>query len=551
MILSKHYYERINTTNYDCSIFKKKVGLINFLIVLFFLLGQTACSFKENKNEPSTLLMYLSSDPITLNPVLAEDAYSNSIANKIFEGLIKRDPKTFKFVGNLAKSWEISQDLMEIDFWLRNDVKFHDGKPFSAKDVLFTFNKIMDESTPNPFTKVYFQDVKSLTALNEYHIKFRMKKPYFKSLEFVGGFSILPKHIYGKLKNFVTNEVNLRGPVGTGPYVFKEWKTGQYLILENNEFYYEKKPEIKKILYRIVKNETVQLQMLKKQELDLLSLKPFQWVRQTNSHNFSRNYKKIKYPGTGFRYIGYNTRRFPFKSKEARKAMAHLMDLEKIKRSLLENLASIVTGPFWIAAKQYNHSLKPLAYDPGKAISLLKSIGYKEGSQGGLEKNGKRFSFELQVPAGIPFYEQFTSLLKENLEKTGIEMEIRKLEFSVLVDNINRRDFQAVMLGWSTGFESDPYQLWHSSQVKKGHNFVGFTTPEMDHIIEAARVEFNEKRRNKLYHRFHEILYENQPYTFLFTQDSLVAVHRRFQNVQVYKSGLETNEWKVPMKTAY
>lgn len=114
-----------------------------------------------------------------------------------------------------------------------------------------------------------------------------------------------------------------------------------------------------------------------------------------------------------------------------------------------------------------------------------------------------------------------------------------------MIDNINRRDFEAVMLGWSTSFESDPYQLWHSSQLEKGHNFVGFATSETDALIEAARVEINEDKRNQLYHRFHEILYNNQPYTFLFTTDSLVAVHRRFGNVEVYKGGLDPYRWSI------
>ncbi|MCB1145409.1 MAG: peptide-binding protein [Leptospiraceae bacterium] len=492
------------------------------------------------------MLLSLPSDPVTLNPVLAEDAYSRALTEKIFEGMVARNPETLKYEGRLAHSWEVSKDLLTYKFFLRKDVKFHDGEPFDADDVLFTYEKMMDKNTPNPFTKVYYTDVKSIEATDPYTIIFKMKKPYFKSFEFLGGFEVLPRHIYGKLENFVSNEVNLRNPVGTGPYKFARWKTGQYVLLSRNDAYYLQKPQVAQLRYRILKNETVTLQMGKKRQLDVISLKPFQWIRQTNSASFEEHFRKLRYRGTGFRYIGYNTRRAPFTDVRVRRAMTYLMNLEKIKKSILFDLAVIVTGPFWVNGKQYDNSIPAYGYDPAKALELLNQAGYKDSdSDGILDKDGKKLEFEVLIPAGVPFYEQFCSVIREDFQKIGVILNVRKMEFSVMLDNINKRDFQAVMLAWSTPIESDPYQIWHSSQLAKGHNFTGFSAPEMDNIIESARVEFDEKKRNQMYHRFHRILHDAQPYTFLFTQDSLTAVHKRFGNVEVYPGGLDPERWTI------
>lgn len=518
------------------------------LLFLLVITTVTVCAppAKQHK-KADTLEVLLNSDPITFNPVLASDAYSSQINSRIYDALLERDPETLDFKGAIARDYKVSEDLLTYTFYLRKNVKFHDGEPLDAADVIFTYNKIMDPEVPNPHLKLYYKDVKSVTAPDRYTVVFTMKKPYFKTLDFLGGFEIIPEHIFSKVDDFMNNEYNLRKPVGSGRYRFVEWKTGQKVILERNEDYHLKVPEIKRIAYRIFKNNAVALQALKKKQLDMMNLNPFQWKRQTTSENFKKNFKKIKYLSRGYRYIGYNTRRELFKDRRVRIAMTFLVNRQKILEGLMEGLGRITSGNFWIGSKQYDQSLKPRPFDPEKARKLLKEAGFTDRDGNGILENaaGTEFSFEMMIPAGVPFYERFTSILREDLKQAGIFMKIRKLEFQVMLDKINSRKFDAVMLAWSTPIESDPYQLWHSSQVKKGHNFTGFTTPEMDSIIENARVEFNEEKRNRMYRRFHAIMYNNQPYTFLFTSYSLVALNRRFSNVEVYKTGLDLNEWQV------
>jgi peptide/nickel transport system substrate-binding protein len=515
---------------------------VRFYLVPVFIIILTGCSRTFHK-EPETLALHLHTDPITLNPVLAEDAYSATIISHVYETLLERDNVTLDMKGLLATHWTISPDNLVFTFYLRQGVKFHDGRPFTAKDVVFTYQKTMDEKTPNPQKKVYYQDVLSATAPNDFTVIFVMKKPYYKSLEFLGGMEIIPEHIFGKLDNFVINDYNLKNPVGTGPYRFTSWKTREKVVLTRNENYWGHLPRIKKIEYKIIEEDSVALQALKKQDLDMNNLNSFQWVRQTNSEKFNKVFNKIKYLATSYNYIGYNTRKAPFNDKRVREAMTYLVNREKVRQTIMNNLAEITTGNFWINSKQYNHDLKPHEFNPEKAMQLLKSAGYKENHDGFLEKDGKPLTFELMVPSGAEFYRKFTPVFKEELGKYGIVVNIRQIQFQALIEKVNKRDFEAMMLGWSMDIENDPYQLWHSSQIEKGHNFTGFTTPELDYLIEKARLEFNVDIRNRYYHRIHEILHENQPYTFLFTGYNLVALQKRFQNVNVYKTGLDFREW--------
>lgn len=503
-----------------------------------------ACHKHSYDIEPDTIRFHMPQDPILLNPVISEDAYSNIICSRIFESLIERDRKTLKMKPMIAEKWTISADHLTYTFNLRRQIVFHDMKPLTAADILFSYEMMMSDKIPNAHKKVYYKDVKSISAPDAYTVVFRMKKPYAMALEHLGGFEIIPKHIYSQ-GDFMKDERNLRGPVGSGPYVFNEWKTGQRVTLSRFEKYWGEKPEIRKLEFTIIKNDAVALQALKKGDVDSYNLRPLQWTRQTASEKFLREFEKIKYLATSYRYIGYNMRREPFNDRRTRLAMAHLMDLERVKRTILEGLAEVTTGPFLPQSLQYNKSLKALDYNPQKALELLRAAGYAPDSNGRMAKNGKPLEIELMISAGGGFADQFVSIIKEDFARVGVTLNLRKLEFQTMLTKVNERDFQAVMLGWSSGIESDPFQLWHTSQRQKGHNFTGFGDAESDALIEQARLTFDDKARNAIYHKFHERVYNDQPYTFLYTSYALIAVSKRFTNVNVYPLGLDMLEWKL------
>lgn len=552
-------------------VFSQTVVIINcqmskvYLVLLFntiFSIALVSCKPSDEKSNASLndyskysdsepvdgdwLIYNIGAEPATLNPITASDAYENTInAGNVYETLVKRDNQTLEIIPLLADSWEISEDKLVYTFHIKKGVKWHDGVPFTAQDVLFSYNKIMNPKVDAPQLRNYYQDIKKVEALNDYTVRFTYSRPYFLALEFCGGMPIVPKHVFEK-GDFNTNPAG-RTPVGTGPYKFVKWNTGSEIVLRRNEEYWGKKPNIKRMVFKIINDPSVAFQVLKREELDLGGLTPIQWSRQTQSGVFQKNFDKLSYFTPNYSYIGWNTTKPYFSDRRVRTALTHLVNRELILKEILYDLGEVVTNPFYINSPEYDKSIEPYPYDPEKAKKLLDGAGWVDHDGDGIrDKDGVKFEFEFLIPAGSETGEKIATILKEELDKVGTNMQIRKTEWAVFTQRLNERKYDAVTLAWSMGVESDPYQIWHSSQAEQGSNFVGFVNKEADRLIEEARTEFNREKRIEIYRRFSRIVSEEQPYTFLFCRKSTVALHKRFKGVKVYPLGLDQLEWFVP-----
>jgi peptide/nickel transport system substrate-binding protein len=520
--------------------------LITIMLICYLVPTVIGCSGFVPEKDPYTLNVHMGAEPGTLNPITATDAYSHAINLRIYETLVDRDYDTLDVIPQLAERWDISPDHLRFRFYLKKGVLWSDGVEFTADDVVYSYNKIMDPRVSSAQLKVYYIDIKRCRKIGKYAVEFTYSRPYYLALIFCGGMPIVPRHIFDDGTDFNTHKNN-RFPIGTGPYRFSEWKTGKSITLVLNERYRGKKPDIKKVVYKVISEGSVALQMLKKGEIDVMGVRDIEWVRQTNSKKFTDNFYKLKYFLPSFSYIGWNQNRVYFKDRRVRLAMTHLVNRREILDKLLFGLGKIVTGPFYIFGDAYNDKIKPWPYDPKRARQFLKEAGWIDHDGDGiLDKNGRKFSFTFTISSGSKFAERLTSILKEDFSKVGIEMDINRFEWAVYLDKIQSRNFDATSLGWSDpDFQDDPYQIWHSSQINGGSNYIGFSNREADRIIEAARKEFNEGHRNKMYHRFHEILDYEQPYTFLYTSPALAVVSKRFKNVKVHTRGMNFVEWKV------
>ncbi|TDI89144.1 MAG: peptide-binding protein [Candidatus Dadabacteria bacterium] len=507
--------------------------------------GETALD--SEPVEGDWLIYHLSAEPATLNPITATDAYEGIINNgKIYETLIERNNETLELDPLLAESWEISEDKLTYTFKIREGIKWHDGTPFTSEDVVFSYNTIMNPKVDSPQLRAYYQEIRDVKAIDDLTVEFTYAKPYFLALEFCGGMPIVPKHIFDK-GDFNTNPAG-RDPIGTGPYKFVRWTTGRDIVVDKNPDYWGEKPKINKIVFKIITDSTVSFQILKREELDVSGLTPIQWERQTNSPSFNENYDKLSYFTPNYSYIGWNSKRPYFADKQVRTALTHLVNRELILDKILYNLGAIVTNPFYINSPEYDKSIDPYPYDPQKAEELLKEADWIDHDGDGIrDKDGVKFAFEFLIPGGSETGEKIATILKEELDNMGIQMDIRKTEWAVFTTRLNERNFDAVTLAWSMGVESDPYQIWSSTQAEKGSNFIGFKNEQVDKLIEEARTEFDRDKRQELYRKFAEIIHEEQPYTFLFCRKSTVAVNKRFENVVVYPLGIDLLEWHVPL----
>ncbi len=508
--------------------------------------------------EGDWIVIRLSAEPKTLNPHLeGAGAYTQRVVDgnggNIFETLLVRDKKTLEIQPHIAERWEVSEDHLTYTFYLRKDVKFSDGVPLTAHDLLFTYEAIRNPANDTADKRSYLTDFESATILDDYTIQFKASKPYFLHLAlFTEGFlSILPKHIYGE-GNF--NEDFGRTPVGSGPYLLKEWNTGQRIVITKRDDYWgPKKPWVNEIHYKIITDNNAALQLLRRQEIDEMRLTSEQWMRHAVKPDITNHYQKLTLysPVDGyaasFGWIGWNAKRPYFSDNRVRKAMTMLLDRKTIGETIYRGLVRIVTGSKFPDSPAYDKSIEPWPYDPEGAKKLLDEAGWIDSDQDGVrDKDGVPFRFQWIFPAGSPEYEQLATVYKEQLDKAGIDVTLRPLEWATFLESVTKRSFDACSMGWVSEFEGDPYQIWHSSQTESGSNYVGFGTAESDKIIEDARQEFDPEKRAALYRRFHAILHEEQPYTFLYNSKRKVVISNRFQNVIPYTLGFDMREWWVP-----
>ncbi|MCL2025667.1 MAG: peptide-binding protein [Leptospirales bacterium] len=499
------------------------------------------------------LYMQLAAEPDTLNPITATDAYSSTISGRIYETLLERNKDTLEMEPKLAESWKVSPNKLRYRFVLKKNIFWSDGVEFTADDVVYSFNTIKDPKVACMPLKGYYNDISECRKIDRYTVEFisaafsdgKAVSPYFLALEFCGTMPIVPKHIFDDGTDFNTHKNN-KEPVGTGPFKFLRWKTGTSIELIRNENYWDTKPAISRIVYRVIPESSVALQMLKKGDIDVMTVRPIQWERQTNSEKFNEKFYKFNYYKPHCSYIGWNSRRPFFSDSRVRRAMTMLIDRESILEKLLFGRGMTVSSTFYAFSPAYNKNIKPWPYDPQMAVSLLKEAGWADTDGDGiLDKDGVKFSFTINIPSGTAFSERLSVMIKEDFSKVGIAVSINRFEWAVFLSKINARDFDAVILAWSLGYSNDPYQLWYSKEADLGSNFCGFSNEEADRIILAARQEFDENKRNCMYHRFHEILHNEQPYTFLFCNQEHVAVSKRFSNVKLYTMGLDINEWEI------
>lgn len=482
----------------------------------------------------------------TLIPVLATDASSHAVAGQIYNGLVKYD-KNLAIVGDLAESFDISTDGLSITFHLRRGVKWHDGAPFTARDVLYTYRVVIDPKTPTAYAED-FKQVKTIDAPDDYTVRVTYASPFAPALA-SWGMSILPAHLLeGK---DITKSPLARNPVGTGPYRFKEWTAGQRIVLEANRDYFEGRPWIDRYIYRIIPDTSTMYMELKAGAIDMMGLTPVQYSRQTTSASFTSRFNKYRYPSSGYVYMGYNLRHPLFGDKRIRQAITAAINKDELIQGVLFGMGQKAHGPIVPGRWAYNPNVRDIRYDPARASRLLAEAGWREKNGDGiLVKDGKPFSFTILTNQGNQQRLMTAQIIQQRLKAVGIDVKIRVVEWATfLKEFVDKGRFEVVMLGWNTSQDPDMYDVWHSSKTNAGElNFIGFKNAEVDRLLVEGRSTFDIEKRKKAYFRIQEIMADEQPYTFLYVPDSLPVVSSRIRGVEPAPAGIGYNQikWYVP-----
>ncbi|MCX7965221.1 MAG: peptide-binding protein [Syntrophorhabdaceae bacterium] len=528
----------------------------HFICIIFIIFFSISCTrskdplFYDEKGTPAygdTIITASIGEPSNLIPILATDSPSHEVASFIYNGLVKYD-KNLNIVGSLARSWEISKDNLTITFHLRRDVKWHDGTPFTAHDVMFTYKLIVDPKTPTAYAGDFIL-VKEAKVLDDYTFRVTYGKPFAPSL-ISWSTAILPKHLLeGK---DITHTPLSRRPIGTGPYKFYEWIPGERIVLTVNKDYFEGRPYIDRYIMRVIPDSATMFLELKRYGIDMMGLTPLQAVRQTDYPAFKREFNKFRYLSFGYVYLGYNLKHPFFKDKRVRQAITHAINKKEIIEGILLGQGVEADGPYKPDMWAYNANVKKYPYDKEKARSLLYEAGFKIGKDNILYKNGSPFEFTILVNQGNDVRIKCAELIQKRLSEIGIRVKIRVIEWASFINEfIDKRNFEAVILGWSIPHDPDIFDIWHSSkQGKKELNFISFENKEVDELLVKARHTLNRDERKKYYYRIQEILAEEQPYTFLFVPYANVAVHKRFKGIEPGPAGLMYDfiKWYVPEK---
>jgi peptide/nickel transport system substrate-binding protein len=481
-----------------------------------------------------------------LLPLLSTDSTSHGIAGLIFNGLVKYD-KNLNIVGDLAESWEVSPDGLVIVFHLRRNVRWHDGRPFTSADVLYTYQITVDPKTPTAYAGDFLK-VKKAEAPDDYTFRVTYGKPFAPSLS-SWSVGILPRHLLEGKE--ITQSDLCRKPVGTGPYKFKDWTGGQKIVLASNRDYFEGRPYINGYIMRFIPDSATMFLELRAGGIDRMGLTPLQYKRQTENPLFRRDYRKYRYLSSSYTYLGYNLKNPLFADKRVRQAIAHAVNRQEIIDGLLLGLGRIATGPFKPETWVYNPNVPEYPYDPARARALLSDAGWKDtNSDGVLDREGRSFEFEIITNQGNDIRSKTAEILQRRLAEIGIKVKIRIIEWAAFVnDFINKRKFDATILGWTIPLDPDLYDVWHSSKTGPEElNFVSYKNQEVDSLIEKARESFDRNFRKRCYDRIQEIIADEQPYLFLYVPDALPIVSARVRGVEVAPLGIGYNfiKWYVP-----
>ncbi|MCW8895520.1 MAG: peptide-binding protein [Sulfurimonas sp.] len=477
----------------------------------------------------STLHLATSTNPSRLNPILATDSSSSEITGFLFNGLVKYDKDSSTIIGDLAKEFYYEDDKTLI-FKLRENIKWHDGEKFSAKDVVFTYNVLVSPKISSPYS-ASFRFVQSVEAVDELTIKVKYKEPYFKALE-TWMMGILPEHKLKDEENLMSASFNT-DPVGTGPYKLFQLEHSKNIILSAFDDYFEGRAKIDKISFHVIADPMTRFLMLKSSALDVGSIEPMQYERQLDEDFFNK-FNIHENISRSYTYLGFNLRLDKFKNPKVREAISLAIDRQEIVEILFFNHAKVCTGPFLPATQAFNKDIKAPIQNIEKAKELLAEAGYDENNP---------FTFEIVTSNSSAIRPYAAQIMQHQLKKAGVIVNLRVMEWQAFLNMVVfPHEFDTVLLGWGLSPTPDPYMFWHSDNDKQGgFNLVGYKNDKIDRMIEESQSMIDREKLSKIWKEMFKIITEDNPYLFLYIPNSIATVNKNIKNVEPTVSGIWHN----------
>ncbi|MCB9758305.1 MAG: hypothetical protein H6739_00555 [Alphaproteobacteria bacterium] len=531
-----------------------------------------------------TLVVAAPSDAETMLTVVVQATYDNDLyQNILMPSVIPSFDCELKYEPGLYESWEFSEDHTVLKVKLRDDITWYDGTPVTAADVAFTYDLIADTTVASPRISNIERMVpgKRPLIIDDHNVEFHFTQAYNPTTMIAhAAFVIVPKHLLesadrGTLRGHEWG----RNPVVSGPLRIDKWQSDASITLVPNEKFTgpdELKARIERAIFKVIPEYSTRLVEIESGAADMM-----EQILPPDADRLAQEHPEIKLYRRGWRsndYIAWNhfapedykakqsaagpeldwstVKAHPiFGDKAVRRALTKAVNVDKLIGDLLTSKS---TGEVYgrrsvstitpALCKIHNNDIDPLPYDAEAARAELAAAGWTDTDGDGiLDKGGQKLSFTLMTNSGNPRRAKAAIIIQANLREVGVDMQIEKLETNTFFERLRKKDYEAALAGWSAGLFIDMIPLWHSGEQYE-FNFVGYQNPEVDKLIEDALLEVDPDKSAEMFKQAQALIYEDQPYTFLYWMDEIVGVHERFKDakVDILSSFNQLNTWWVP-----
>ena len=534
----------------------KRILVVLLLIVATAMASSTAVwagRKKDGKPDGGSLSYGEYGRPATLDPVTSNEMISLRLTELIFNGLVGINEKQ-EIVPELAEKWDCSADGRTYTFFLRKDVTWHpkegeEPKPFTAEDVIFTYKIMMHPKTITPL-KVRYEFILAAEKLDDYTVKFTLKRPILNSLAKFS-FKVIPKHGPSNPLYLTRNDHFVQSPIGTGPYLLKNITAEREIILSANENYFKGRPHVDKLIAKPFADQNIMTQALMFNAVDMIVLVN---PRDLPEIQGDKRFILQPYNALSYSFFGYNVRNPLLADKRVRKAFTHAVNRQEMLDSFFNGQGTIISGPFAPGSWAYNLDVQPLPFDPEKAKTLLQEAGFSRAADGFMQKDGKRLALSLKVPIEkeSEAVKRVVLAFKNYLKNVGVDIKVEFKEWQAWKEDVFlEHDFDIVFAIWVFDDSADISSLFHSGEIGSWkNNFGGYSNPEVDGLINESKLTLDHEKRRTINRKLHAILAEENPYTFLWTLTNYAAYHKKVRRVAIhpYKFFSYADDWFIEEK---
>ena len=518
------------------------LGLIGVGIVGSLALGCGAEQVETQTVSPSeaprpggTMVVATGSDLSGVNGLISgTSTFTRSILKLLFLQLFEEQPDFDQhppsYKPELAERWEWSADGLVLTVHLRTDVRWSNGEPVTAADVVWTWQAQVHPDVAWPLANSK-ENIVAVEALDDFTVRVLYRQRNLTQLADLNEGIVLPRSAWAPLP-FSEWRQNadwfLQNLVTNGPFRLENWDRQQQLVLSRNEDYFvPDRPFLDRLAFLIVPQKVNQLGHLLAEEVDFVDHLPAADAARVSG---SPDHRLLTYWARQYNFICWNLTRPLLRDVESRQALTMAIDRQALIEALWFGHARIASSPIISSVWAHNSDLEPWPYDPATAQAVLARRGWRDSDGDGfLDREGKTFSLELMTNTESAVRVDAAVMMQEQLRRIGIQVDVRRLEFNTVVERSQAHEFDAMLGGWTIDTSLDLEYAFHTESIDGGYNFGSFSDPRVDSLLEELRLQTEIGAKGQLLNEVQELLHQSQPYTFLWESQRLTGVSRRLR----------------------